>query len=723
MKTGGGSDYLIEYDNAGAFRSLTTPRGHIHTFGMSTSVGLYEYQYQWPSSRDMYKIQYNDNGQLVSIIHPQSSGRVNYVYNRLGRLEATVAGLRSARFIHQESTGLLKTAEVSQSSMSLKVDYKYNGGVAKEKKERYGSKTGLDNAHYRFQYDGNGRLTGSEVEINGKGLLGYTMKQNENTGLTETVMDLTVIRGLDHASVPYNETVIEDSSKVFVARIGRDRVGRIAHMSYSVKDMQNAFRLEVHYDARGRVKHRNMKIGRSAYADNVEYDADGHVSSVAGSGDWKYVYDENGNAVQIMEQGDKSSLSYDSGDRVIQVGELLRYTYDRRGYLVQRGSEKFQYDDKGHLVQAVKKGKYRVWFFYDHLDRLVSWKDDKGNVTQFLYGNPSAPNEMTHIHFPLERKHYLVVYVDGRLVGLIGSEGSSERYFVACDEKGSPLAVYNVDGQIAKEMHRTPFGRIVRDTNPGLYLPIDYHGGIVEKHTGIVILGSRPYDPSIGQWMVPDWSSLSSRLYKPSDIFTYRFANNDPMSVANKFAESRMTSFESWLEFFGFHKENIFGQNYISRVNIENRMVETEGGHLKPAFGAVSGLECMADSITKGFQSTELGRRSKLRPLFDQNRNLMERVAYHRGVFGPGLLVSRLEDGHTLVSRVANSVVQGVLTSVLNGSFFVPYHSSHQNTFFFTKDNPHKLRDDSEELKRLGSLYNTSVHDVENGLKVSGYLF
>lgn len=112
--------------------------------------------------------------------------------------------------------------------------------------------------------------------------------------------------------------------------------------------------------------------------------------------------------------------------------------------------------------------------------------------------------------------------------------------------------------------------------------------------------------------------------------------------------------------------------------------------------------------------------RSKLSPERVFSWNLIPRIAYKRSGFGPGLLVSRSENGRALVSTVAstNSVVQGVITSVLNGSIFIEFRSTHQNSFYFVKDNPHKLRDDTEELKRLGGLFNISVHDAENGIKV-----
>lgn len=105
-----------------------------------------------------------------------------------------------------------------------------------------------------------------------------------------------------------------------------------------------------------------------------------------------------------------------------------------------------------------------------------------------------------------------------------------------------------------------------------------------------------------------------------------------------------------------------------------------------------------------------------------KTRNLLPRVAYRKAVFGEGLLISRL-DNRALVSIVegVNSVVQDVVTSVFNNSFFLDLHFSihDQDVFYFVKDNPLKVRDDMEELRRLGGMFNVSQHEGgEQGVEV-----
>lgn len=81
--------------------------------------------------------------------------------------------------------------------------------------------------------------------------------------------------------------------------------------------------MELEYDSRGRISTQKLLVGRTSSMERITYSADGHVLEVVGTSDWKFVYDENGNVVSIMEQGQKLTLGYDSGDRVVQVSDFF----------------------------------------------------------------------------------------------------------------------------------------------------------------------------------------------------------------------------------------------------------------------------------------------------------------------------------------------------------------------------------------------------------------
>lgn len=472
-------------------------------------------------NRHPYEILYNDDGQILAKVYPHQSGKVAYVYDQNGKLETVLSGLSSIHYTYQESTSLVKSIDIIEPNFELKQEYKYHAGILKDEKLKYGSKSGLDNAHFRYQYDGNARISGIDVEINGKELPQLRLKFNQNLGMLEGVSDLRIYRNT------FNRSVMQDTSKQFFTITDYDNHGRIKSLLINIKSF-DVYRLELDYDKRNRIKTQKLTIGRTSSTDRITYNADGHVMEVIGNGNWKYVYDENGNVIGVIEQGEKITLGYDSGDRVVQYGDVEFNSYDGRGFVVRRGEQKYRYNSRAQLIHAFERDKFQTWYFYDDHGRLISWHDERGNVTQYFYANPSTPDLISHVHFPKSGRTFRLLY-DERHV-LITVETSEQRFYVASDPNGSPLALFDTNGNIIKEVRRTPFGKVTKDSNPDFYLPVDFHGGLLDPNTGLVYLGKRLYDPVVGQWMTPAWEEMANQLTTPTDVFIYRFNNNDPIN-------------------------------------------------------------------------------------------------------------------------------------------------------------------------------------------------
>ncbi|XP_017764614.1 PREDICTED: teneurin-m isoform X1 [Eufriesea mexicana] len=705
-----GSDYLLQYDEAGALQSLTTPRGHIHAFSLQTSLGFYKYQYYSPMNRHPYEILYNDDGQILAKVYPHQSGKVAYVYDHTGKLETTLAGLSSIHYTYQETTSLVHSIDINEPNFEVRIEYKYHAGIVKDEKIKFGSKSGLDNARYRYQYDGNARISGIEVDINGKQLPQLRLKYNQNLGILEGMGDLRIYRNL------FNRSVMQDSSKQFFTVTDYDEHGRVKSVLINIRSL-DVFRMELEFDNRNRIKMRKLSIGKDAMEkkewtkmEKITYNADGHVLEVADTeNNWQYAYDENGNVIGVTEHSEKIALGYDSGDRVVQYGDVEFNSYDGRGFVVIRGEHKYRYNSRGQLIHASEHKKFQIWYFYDDRGRLVAWNDDRENITQFFYANPKTPDLISHIHFPKSSKTFRFLY-DSRNF-LMTVETSEQRFYVATDQNGSPLALFDTNGNLIKETRRTPFGKIIKDTNPDFYLPIDFHGGLLDPNTKLVYLNKRLYDPTVGQWMTPAWEEMANELTTPTDIFIYRFRNNDPVNFKQNV--EYMTDLNSWLKLYGYDISAMLGSEYMKRMVYQPSAMVTSP-QLTPDFGVMSGLQCIVNRVHEKF--SDLGFVPKpLLKLEPKTRNLLPRVAHRRAVFGEGILVSRV-GGRALVSVVdgVNSVVQDVVTSVFNNSYFLPLHFSvhDQDVFYFVKDNALKIRDDMEELRRLGGMFNVSTHET-----------
>lgn len=253
------------------------------------------------------------------------------------------SGVSSIHYTYQETTGLVRSIDVNEPNFEIRFEYKYHAGIVKDEKIKFNSKSGLNNAHYRYQYDGNARISGIDVDINGKQLQSIRLKYNQNLGVLESVNDLRIYRNV------FNRSLMQDSSKQFFTITDYDDHGRVKTVLMNVRSM-DIFRMELDYDNRNRIKMRKITLGKDFLEKNeyskiekFTYNADGHVLEVADNeNNWQYAYDENGNIIGVTEQNEKVTLGYDSGDRVVQYGDVDFNLYDDRGFVVIRGEHKYR---------------------------------------------------------------------------------------------------------------------------------------------------------------------------------------------------------------------------------------------------------------------------------------------------------------------------------------------------------------------------------------------
>lgn len=115
----------------------------------------------------------------------------------------------------------------------------------------------------------------------------------------------------------------------------------------------------------------------------------------------------------------------------------------------------------------------------DFCSRLSARKDNFGNVTQFFYNNHLSPRKVSQIYSPRDGKLMSLVYDNKDR--LIYAQVYRHKYYVATDQCGTPVMIFNQYGEGIREIMRSPFGHIVYDSNPYLYLPIDFCGGILDQ--------------------------------------------------------------------------------------------------------------------------------------------------------------------------------------------------------------------------------------------------
>ena len=120
--------------------------------------------------------------------------------------------------------------------------------------------------------------------------------------------------------------------------------------------------------------------------------------------------------------------------------------------------------------------------------------------------------------------------------------------------------MFDTRGKLVKQIQRTPFGRTMHDSSPGVEVPLDWRGGLLCAHTRLVHFGDRVYDPVLGQWMTPAWEELGGSMESPFQLFLYRFLNNNPVNDQQQLV--RFQGRYSYMIFVLF--KNIFALKNIS---------------------------------------------------------------------------------------------------------------------------------------------------------------
>ena len=517
-----GGTFSLQHDNVGSLRSIITPRGHVHTFMQQLGLGSYSVKYQPPWSQHPFIQQYDQSGALLSKQYPGNSGKLIFVYDHASHLRAIIGGSSTIHYHYVAGTALVNSIDVIDDGFHMKTHKRHHRGSVREIQHEFLNNVGLNNYTIRYQCDATGRLSAASL-----GIIGLS----EQTTLVKYDSKIGKLKGLSDLRISYNlfkSVVMEDLTKNFVREKKYDDYGRFQSLNLIIKG-QPLFRVNIEYNSNSQISLKSVFLLHKTTNEEVAYNANNQVNIVKSEDShWVYAHDVNGNIVSVTEQGKKYTHGYDSGDRVVEFGPVEFVTYDDRGFVIRRGEQRYTYNALGQMISALEQNKFAVRFYYDDQRRLIGVSDHRGNTIQYMYSNPGQPRQVTHVHDPKLASIQHLLYDEEDL--LVAIEPNGDRFYVATDDAASPIAVFDTKGKILKQIKRTPFGRTMHDSNPGLVVPIDFHGGILDYHTRLVHYGDRVYDPVLGQWMTPDWETLSTNMDSPFKLFTYRFLNNNPIN-------------------------------------------------------------------------------------------------------------------------------------------------------------------------------------------------
>uniref|UniRef100_A0A669PTD7 Teneurin-1 n=1 Tax=Phasianus colchicus TaxID=9054 RepID=A0A669PTD7_PHACC len=541
--------YIFEYDQSDYLLSVTMPSMVRHALQTMLSVGYYRNIYTPPDSGAAFIQDVTRDGRLLQTLYPGTGRRVLYKYSKQSRLSEILYDTTQVTFTYEESSGVIKTIHLMHDGFICTIRYRQTGPLIGRQIFRF-SEEGLVNARFDYSYN-NFRVTSMQAMINETPLPIDLYRYVDVSGRTEQFGKFSVI---NYDLNQVITTTVMKHTKIFSAN------GQVIEVQYEILK-SIAYWMTIQYDNMGRMVICDIRVGVDANITRYfyEYDADGQLQTVSVNDktQWRYSYDLNGN-INLLSHGNSARLTplrYDLRDRITRLGEI-QYKMDEDGFLRQRGNEIFEYNSNGLLNKAYNKvSGWTVQYCYDGLGRRVASKSSLGQHLQFFYADLSNPIRVTHLYNHSSSEITSLYYdLQGHLIAMELSSG--EEYYVACDNTGTPLAVFSSRGQVIKEILYTPYGEIYQDTNPDFQVVIGFHGGLYDPLTKLVHLGQRDYDVIAGRWTTPNhhiWKHLNA---VPQPFNLYSFENNYPVGRIQDVAKYT-TDIGSWLELFGFQLHNV----------------------------------------------------------------------------------------------------------------------------------------------------------------------
>lgn len=182
----------------------------------------------------------------------------------------------------------------------------------------------------------------------------------------------------------------------------------------------------------------------------------------------------------------------------------------------------------------------KITYTYDSMNRRVARTDENG-TTQYLYGNPNHPFQLTAVRSPsgkLSRYHY----DDFGL--LFALERDNNWYYITTDQLGTPRVVCDANGELVKVLEYDSFGQVIANSNPEFELHISFAGGLIDVDTELVRFGFRDYDAVAGKWTAKDpmgFAAKNGNLYQYVNNNTINY--HDPLGLYPDF----VVKVASWL--------------------------------------------------------------------------------------------------------------------------------------------------------------------------------
>uniref|UniRef100_A0A665VYX7 Teneurin transmembrane protein 3 n=1 Tax=Echeneis naucrates TaxID=173247 RepID=A0A665VYX7_ECHNA len=700
--------YIFDYDSGDHLSAVTMPSVARHTMQTIRSIGYYRNIYTPPESNASVTVDYSEDGQLLRVAHLGTGRHILYKYRRQNKLAEILYDSTRVSFTYDETAGVLKTVNLQSEGFICSIRYRQIGPLVDRQIFRF-SEDGMVNARFDYTYDNSFRVTSMQAVINETPLPIDLYQFDDISGKVEQFGKFGVIY------YDINQII---STAVMTYTKHFDQHGRIKEIQYEIF-RSLMYWITIQYDNMGRVTKREIKIGPFANTTKYgyEYDVDGQLQTVSLNEKmvWRYNYDLNGN-LHLLNPGNSGRLTplrYDLRDRITRLGDV-QYRLDEDGFLRQRGAEIFEYNSKGLLVRVYSKASsWTIQYRYDGLGRRVASRNSLGQHLQFFYADLNYPTRITHVYNHSSSEITSFYYdLQGHVFAMEISSG--EEFYIACDNTGTPLAVFSNNGLLLKQVQYTAYGEIYFDSNPDFVLVIGFHGGLYDPLTRLLHFGDRDYDITAGRWTTPDISTWARVGKDPQPFNLYMFRGNNPISKIHQVKEY-VTDINIWLVTFGFHLHNAIPGFPIPKFDLTQPSLEMKKSQLWDDLPSISGVQQEVTRQSRAFLSFERMPEIQLSRRHSDHAKPWLWFATVRSLIGKGVMFAVIQ-GRVVTSalNIANEDCIKV-AAVLNNAFYLEdlhFTVEGQDTHYFIKTS---LPENDLSALRLTS----GRKSLENGVNVT----
>ncbi|WP_162605275.1 RHS repeat-associated core domain-containing protein [Jiangella ureilytica] len=197
------------------------------------------------------------------------------------------------------------------------------------------------------------------------------------------------------------------------------------------------------------------------------------------------------------------------------------YTYDDTGNTLTAGNKTFTWDLEGRVKTANTSAGPSSFIYTADGDRLVRRDPDK--VTIYLPGHELELNLNTNA---VTARRYYAFAGETLSVRSPGSDGLQDLFG---DHNGTADTAIDADAGAVRNRERDPFGNYRGSTGGVTSFPTDrgFHTGIEDDATGMIQMGARAYDPTIGRFLSVDPIIDHTN---PQQMNGYAYASNNPIT-------------------------------------------------------------------------------------------------------------------------------------------------------------------------------------------------